>query len=323
MWKGNRFVFPAILGIASLCLMVAGILIGAKFFSGETAETSVQDTSHLPQQARDALADIAAVAEALDGLQDSVSREEVQAIRSSLEAMGVAIRELPSDSDFSYGPLMQAEIASLLERCVAVRRREVVTPKESPETNRDEMIQGMESLFAQRRQARLEAREGEALGDPSAMIEIRTKVSPAMLSLERELEELRSEVERQRSLHQQQILETEFESDLPDIEKLLVAFTTPGLTYTTPDGKRDQNDGTARPVSLSFLKKYGCLKSNRQSLERLLSAASRVERPRGHLPRQWGGDMSHLDMGIKSVQRAEQLLIKYGDLLVKKRLLSK
>ncbi len=321
MWKENRLIRVSVIGIASLGVVVIIATLGAKFFS-DSAESVDYDDSHLPQQARDALVDIALVAKKLDGLQLSSGQDEVQAIRNSLEAMASGIRQLPSENDFRYGPLLQAEIAQLLERYSAVRHRGLLKTGEFLETNPAEDAQRLESLATKHRQTRLSAPSGDRNAGMPTVIEIRTRVSPAIMSLEGELEQLRKEVERQRQLQQRQILETEFELDRPDIEKLLVAFTTPGLTYTTSDGKKDQNDGTAQPVSLTFLKKYGCLKSNRKSLEKLLSAASRCQRPRGALPRQWDGSMIHLDLGMNTVQRAEKLLLKYGELLVEKGMLS-
>lgn len=321
MWQKDRLIRASVIGIASLGVVVIIATLGVKTFFGY-AESVDHDDVNLPQQARDALGDIAVVAKKLDGLQLRSGQDEVQAIRSSLEAMATAIRQLPAENDFSYGQLLQAEIAQLLERSSDVRRQGLAVTEKSSETNPAEDAQRLESLAAEHRQNRFSASGGNRHGGMPTLIEIRTQASPAMMSLENDLEQLRKEVERQRILQQRQILETEFELDRPDIEKLLVAFTTPGLTYTTPDGKKDKNDGKARPVSLTFLKKYGCLKSNRKSLEKLLSAASRCQRPRGALPRQWDGSMIHLDLGIKTVQRAEQLLLKYGELMIEKSMLS-
>ncbi len=321
MWKENRLIRASVIGIASLGVVVIIATLSAKFFFGSPKSVDYDD-SHLPQQARDALVDIAVVAKKLDGVQLSSGQDEVQAIRNSLEAMASGIRQLPSENDFSYGQLLQAEIAQQLERCSAVRRRGLLKTGEFLESNPAEDAQRLESLATEHHQIRLSTADGDRNAGMPIVIEIRTQASPAMMSLEGELEQLRKEVERQRALQQQQILETEYQLDLPEVEKLLVAFTTPGLTYTTPDGKKNQNDGTARPVSLTFLKKYGCLKSNRKSLEKLLSAASRCQRPRGALPRQWDGSMLHLDLGMNTVQRAEELLLKYGELLVEKGMLS-
>ena len=317
MGKEKRLLPGALIGIGVLGVLALVMLLGGMFFGGENEPSQASVLAHLPQQAHDALEDIATLNDKLETVERG---DEVAAIGSCLAALRTSIEQLPAETHFTYGPLLRQEIASLLDRTLAVRRQQASAQGEKSEPTQD--ASRLDLLVAAQRILWKTVLESNSTLKIPAPLAPETLNSPILAELQKEVEQLRQQVEQQRTDLQRTLLEKEFELDRADINKLLVAFTTPGLTYTTPDGKKDQNDGLPHPVSLGFLKKHGCLQSDRKSLERLLSAASRVKRPRGHLPLQWGGDMSHLTMGIKTVQRAEQLLIKYGDLLIEKGLLS-
>ncbi len=125
-----------------------------------------------------------------------------------------------------------------------------------------------------------------------------------------ELALLKSEaqqIEEQRRLAQ---LEIEFERDRPLIESYLVAFTTPGYGH--------RKDGTKGPVSLGFLEATNCLQETAFGMSQLshYAHAAANDRPAGSLPQ---GNMT---IHRPAFERAQQLLIKYGELMVAKGMLA-
>ena len=108
-------------------------------------------------------------------------------------------------------------------------------------------------------------------------------------------------------------LEREFESDLPKIKGHLSAFTTAGYTLRT--------DGTKGPVSLALLKSEGALNGTREGMSQLVTLAHRgSDRPRGPIPYITLFNVGQAPM--EPIETAQELLRKYGDLMVKKGLLA-
>ncbi len=108
-------------------------------------------------------------------------------------------------------------------------------------------------------------------------------------------------------------LEREFESDLPKIKGYLSAFTTAGYTLRT--------DGTKGPVSLALLKSEGALNGTREGMSQLVTLAHRgSDRPPGPIPYITLFNVGQAPM--EPIETAQELLRKYGDLMVKKGLLA-
>lgn len=111
-------------------------------------------------------------------------------------------------------------------------------------------------------------------------------------------------------------LEHEFNRDLTEIKKLLISFISDGRTY------RQSCQNECGPMSLSFLKCQGAL---RPTTEGRLSLLSLVyygnDRPVGSLPRCLTAVDSNGCYSHPNVDRAQELLLKYGKLLVEKGML--
>jgi len=322
-WLSGTVAKRPLVAVSLLASLTALLFWGIKFF-GRGADLP-PDTSHLPKPAQHAIEDIDAVTAQLGEVSTSPGltgidpvTTELKALRRALAAMRTFIAQLPAKTDFTYSPVLQQELSTLLDRAQELQQqRHAATSEELPS-----QPARLYSLALQRRSERSETLATTSSITPTTEQEAKTSRSPELVALEHEKKQLSEQVRQQRVRQAKQVLEIEFELDRNDIEKLLTAFISPGLSHTTPASKTHLADGQPHPVSLTYLQEYGCLQSTRQSLERLLSAASQVKRPRGHLPRQWGGNMSHLELGMESVQRAEALLIKYADLLVEKNMLS-
>ena len=88
----------------------------------------------------------------------------------------------------------------------------------------------------------------------------------------------------------------------------------PGFTYRLDD--------TKGPVSLSVIKSRGGLEPTRQGLQNLFFVArGNSDRPPGGMPEGVGGQIASAT-NIAPIERAQQLLIKYGDLMVKREMLA-
>lgn len=109
-------------------------------------------------------------------------------------------------------------------------------------------------------------------------------------------------------------LEREMQSDMNEIKGLLLAYTAPGFTY--------RPDNTKGPVSYSLIKSSGGLEPTHKGLSSLFFiAVGNSDRDRGGLPRGVGGMIAQ-ETPIAPIERAQELLRKYGELMVRKGMLA-
>ncbi|GEM_PF-1441076 len=109
-------------------------------------------------------------------------------------------------------------------------------------------------------------------------------------------------------------LEREMRRDMNEINGLLMAYTAPGFTY--------RPDDTKGPVSYSLIKSSGGLEPTRKGLGNLFFiAAGNSDRERGGLPEGVGGHIAS-ETPVAPIERAQELLIKYGELMVRKGMLA-
>jgi hypothetical protein len=111
---------------------------------------------------------------------------------------------------------------------------------------------------------------------------------------------IQAEVQRAR-------IESEFNRDLPTIRAHLSAFISPGCKH--------RSDGTKGPMSLSFLASSGALVHDTAGMEKLLQFAT------NHNDRPCGALSAHSSATDRRVETAQELLRKYGELLVAKGML--
>ncbi|MFO0979111.1 MAG: hypothetical protein U0996_22060 [Planctomycetaceae bacterium] len=109
-------------------------------------------------------------------------------------------------------------------------------------------------------------------------------------------------------------LEAEMARDMNEIRGLLHAYTSDGYAY--------RPDDTKGPVSLSLIRSSGGLKKTRNGLQSLFFIArGNSDRDPGGLPEGVGGHIASATP-LEPIERAQELLIKYGDLMVKKGMLA-
>jgi hypothetical protein len=110
-------------------------------------------------------------------------------------------------------------------------------------------------------------------------------------------------------------LEREFERVRPEIEATLVAFTQHGYAH--------RQDGTKGPVSYAFISESGALVPGRAGLEKLMRLASvSNDRPRGGIPQYIGGDNGWAMTNTEAAERAQELLRRFGSVMVEKQMLA-
>ena len=109
-------------------------------------------------------------------------------------------------------------------------------------------------------------------------------------------------------------LEREMQRDMNEIKGLLRAYTSPGFAY--------RPDDTKGPVSYSLIKSAGGLEPTRKGLDNLFYIATgNSDRDRGGLPEGVGGHIGS-ETPTQPIERAQELLIKYGELMVRKGMLA-
>ena len=109
-------------------------------------------------------------------------------------------------------------------------------------------------------------------------------------------------------------LEREMQRDMNEIKGLLRAYTSPGFTY--------RPDDTKGPVSYSLIRSSGGLEPTRKGLGSLFFIATgNSDRDRGGLPAGVGGHIGS-ETPTAPIERAQELLIKYGELMVRKGMLA-
>jgi hypothetical protein len=110
-------------------------------------------------------------------------------------------------------------------------------------------------------------------------------------------------------------LDREFQRVRGVLDTHLCAFTRPGFAH--------RQDGTKGPVSFSLIQTKGALQPTRTGMERLMALASvGNDRPRGPIPMFIGGDNGWRLTRTEPIEVAQQLLKKYGGLMVKKGMLA-
>jgi hypothetical protein len=110
-------------------------------------------------------------------------------------------------------------------------------------------------------------------------------------------------------------LEREMARDMEAIRGHLIAFTADGFKHRTDDVRG--------PASFSQIKGSGALESTQSGMQKMLwLACASNDRPRGALPEYIGGQVNWSRVSSTPVEKAQALLNKYGELMVRKGMLA-
>ena len=129
------------------------------------------------------------------------------------------------------------------------------------------------------------------------------------------IEGLKDDANRIQDAVQEALLEGQLARDMNEIKGLLAAFVSPGFKH--------RNDGKKGPASYSLLKARRVLENTQTGLTALLwFGCADNDRPHDALPYYIGGNVNWNETNAKPIERAQELLNKYGELMVKKGLLA-
>jgi hypothetical protein len=143
------------------------------------------------------------------------------------------------------------------------------------------------------------------------------KIAEAAEAIRREEEArqaaLKAELERER-------LEARFQAALPDIQRYLVPFITPG--HKQLDGNKWVYSDEKGPLSLTGLRAKGALKNEQMSFQALyaVGGGQQNDRPDGMFPQYIGGHIH--DPLVPLARKVQTLIEEFGDLLVEKGMLA-
>lgn len=114
---------------------------------------------------------------------------------------------------------------------------------------------------------------------------------------------------------QDALLDGQLARDMNEIKGLLAAFVSPGFKH--------RNDDKKGPASYSVIKARKALEDTQTGMTALLwLACADNDRPHHALPYYIGGNVNWNETNAKPIVRAQELLNKYGELMVKKGLLA-
>lgn len=204
---------------------------------------------------------------------------------------------------------------------------------ETIKTNREAALQ--RKVEETRRQAREEREQlliRQAKQEEQALTEQQQKEQEELARLEREKQAARArataagvseEIAEIDDATARKKLLDDFQRDLPEIKSLLSPFVSDGKTQPDPRKKKFELSGSTSPVSWQAIQAAGMVDDTPEGHRRLHYVANRDnDRPLGSFPEYIGNEYHWKQIGDRVI-RAQQLLQKYGGLMVEKQMLAK
>ena len=247
----------------------------------------LQDLSRQLGKARDALEQQLLMLDAI--------LKETASLESSQQTLEQVIKDSHSQRDKEFvidlsDAREAARLAAQAEQTAELARLESELVKEA--TKRQ-----VEELRAKEAQAEQVAKaELDRIAEETRLQEAKVRAQSSAI---------KAETESLDANQQFQKLEREFERDLPTIRSLLSAFVSKGHGYRT--------DNASGPASLAFLTSHGALEPTPRGSYQMAFLANSGTRSPGGLKNPANPDL---------LRRAQDLLNKYGDLMVQRELLA-
>ncbi|TWU44921.1 hypothetical protein Q31b_00920 [Novipirellula aureliae] len=272
-----------------------------------------QRLDHLESSLSDAKSNITAdfdVSHAMTTTIDTAKIESNRLLKSAEEQLASldSIREQAMVHPVS-ADLSTLSVALEQKRLEQLRKEQKEALQRLEETRKanEEMV--LQAQIAKERAIAEEKKIGEEKIAVETAEKMRLEAQAEVAKLAGANQETRARLDKQR-------LEAEFNRDRSQIQSLLVAFLSDGNTYRTKEVSRG-------PASLTDLKSAGALNEGPDGVKMLCKIISVWnDRPRGAMPFYDGSARSWDSIDRAVPARAQELLIKYGDLLVEKRLLA-
>jgi hypothetical protein len=285
-------------------------------------------------------------------LQRRPGPDEVKALRTRLEHFQAAVKQGRTDESAPIAPSQSwnaeveqleretaeaknifeehnRQLVALLERAESAAAGESTLQDALNALRRtwdQEELAAVEAAVAQARKEGIEKlakekAEAQRKADEAAAEKVRLAGEIAAQKMRDEIEKMKREeaarLEQVAAERKRAALEARFAKSLPEIRELLKPFISEGLTQ--PDGRQFRPGGQKGPVSLAALKRNGMLEPNYESLDKLrvaTTANKTNDRPLGSFPDLYNKNWQ------TGVQRAQDLLNEFGELLVEKGMLA-
>ncbi len=246
-------------------------------------EQSLQDLSRLLGKARDSM-------EQQLLLLDAILKETASQVASQQ-----TLEQVINDSDTQKvkdlsAALKAARLAAEAEQTAELERLE------SELVNKETKRKLEKRLAEETRADQVAKAEQDRIAEETRLQEAKVRAQS---------EAIKVETESLAADQQLKKLEREFEKDLPAIRSLLSAFVSKGHGYRT--------DNASGPASLAFLTSQGALEPTPRGSYQMAFLANSGTRPPGGLKNPANADL---------LRRAQDLLNKYGDLMVQKEMLA-
>lgn len=293
--------------ISALCVLLV-FLAGCK---KQSVEVEVKPEPHPDRAAL--LRDIAVIEDTLSRVRSSTLDDDIAVLRAALEP----IKEFSKNPDLDYyGSTLKVEVEELFKE--AAELQSVVGEQKSGNAVDELSLSQLRDAWLRDTELRF-VEDADSARDEFAA-ELKASSGPTFAQLRERTVELEQQRQLQQTQEQRTQLELEFSRDLPEIQRVLRGFLSPGTKYTTEE--RSHIAGTAAPVSYAFLVRNRYLRETANDVHRFLEIGSRNGRPSGSLPRPNGGLQNNSPSEVKAAYRAHELMRKYGELMVEKGLLS-
>ena len=243
---------------------------------------------------------------AIETLRDEI-RERERALQGSLDRLKLAARdargsqpgEMTLEEAYEAYRAQQAEQARLRE--IAARERVRKEAEERIEEAEREKLEAKTALEVAK-----QAAEADRMRREKEMLEI---------AAAKEKEEADAKLAQER-------LETEFTRDLPEIRRLLSPFVSPAPYYLSRPGSYLYS-GQSTGLSLSTVAKSGALEPTDEGIDMMSMLGKAPYRPLGSFPKYVQSEWRRTESVKRRLVRAQELLLKYGDLLVEKGMMEK
>ncbi|PHQ37036.1 hypothetical protein [Rhodopirellula bahusiensis] len=269
----------------------------------------------------------------VDAVTESLPQAESREVARIRQRLNSVVQTLDGEE---LSPDAEAEIQMLLNE-LAGKAAILSRLSKPPTINVDGVGEAMNSKAQSRRMAEIEAiRRTRTQTEQNVRREKDKAIRPVRLGLRDQQDHakrLRVEIEQtQREQEKFKAKTARAEAlrrEMPDVQKYLVPFTSPGYRQPNSDSNPWDNTRTAeaKPVSLSRLKRLGALDYNLKGLENLYifggikARGTNNTRPLGSFPEYASQRLNRPEVR-QPLERAQQLLRDHGQAMVEQQLLS-
>lgn len=247
-----------------------------------------------------------ATLDAIESLRDEI-RERGRALQGSLDRLKLAAQDARGSQPGEM-TLDEAYQAYLAQQAEQARLREIAA-RERARTAAEKRIEEAE-------REKLEAKTAKEIAENTAEADrLRREKEMLEIAAAKEKEDSDAKLADER-------LEAEFTRDLPEIRSLLSPFVSRAPYYLHRPGSYLYS-GQSTGLSLSTVAKSGALEPTDEGIDMMSMLGKAPYRPLGSFPKYVQSEWRRTESVKRRLVRAQELLLKYGDLLVEKGMMEK